>query len=69
MKEHLEKENLVNSSWNQFFASGKVEDYLKYVSGCSENAAMKAETDLVGESPHAGVYTGNRNYTETDAYR
>ena len=52
-----------NHSWNQFCATGKIEDYLHYVS-CREN-----QTDLAGDSPHAGVYRSNRNYTETDAYR
>lgn len=52
-----------SDSWNQFFASGKVEDYLNYVSGKS------TKTDWVGDSPHAGVYRSNRNHTEADAYR
>ncbi len=69
MKEHLEKENAVNNSWNQFLTSGRVEDYLSYVSDCRENMTAKVEADWVGESPHAGVYTGNRNHIETDAYR
>ena len=52
-----------SNSWNQFLTTGKVEDYLSYASGRSQ------KTDWVGDSPHAGVYTGNRNHIETDACR
>ncbi|MBQ9142183.1 MAG: hypothetical protein IJX63_10390 [Lachnospiraceae bacterium] len=59
-----------NDSWNQFLASGKVEDYLHYVAGYGgEDRFENAKTDRVGERPHAGVYRGNRNHIEADAYR
>ncbi len=59
-----------SDSWNQFFASGRVEDYLSYVAGYGgADRFGSAKTDWVGDSPHAGVYRGNRNHIETDAYR
>lgn len=59
-----------SDSWNQFCTSGRIEDYLSYVSCRSENDCFKnSKSDCVGDSPHAGVYSGNRNYIETDAYR
>lgn len=59
-----------SDSWNQFFATGKVEDYLHYVAGCGKEERLDSvETEWVGDSSHAGVYRGNRNHIETDAYR
>ena len=59
-----------SDSWNQFFASGKVEDYLHYVAGCRKEASPDdRKTKWVGDSSHAGVYRGNGNHIETDAYR
>ena len=60
----------VNASWNQFFTSGKVEDYLNYVAGCGKaGQGEDVKAKWVGDSSHAGIYRGNRDYTETDAYR
>ncbi len=56
-------------SWNQFFKSGKVEDYLQYV---SQRSSMLQDTGISswgGVSSHAGFDTGNRYDIETDAYR
>ncbi len=56
-------------SWNQFFKSGRVEDYLKYV---SQHSSLKQDTGISswgGVSSHAGFDTGNRYDIETDAYR
>ncbi len=57
------QETRENQSWNQFYVTGRIEDYLSYVS-CRDHKA-----DMAGDSSHAGVYRGNRNHTETDAYR
>ena len=57
-------------SWNQFFKSGKVEDYLQYVS--QHSSSLKQDTGMSnwgGENSHAGFDTGNRYDIETDAYR
>ncbi|MBQ7776692.1 MAG: hypothetical protein IJ379_12305 [Lachnospiraceae bacterium] len=68
MKEPSERTE--SDSWKQFFASGRVEDYLNYVSECrGAEAFQSTETDWVGDSPHAGVYRSNRNHIETDTYR
>ncbi len=57
-------------SWKRFFTSGKVEDYLSYVSDArSEDVLVSKKADWAGDSPHAGVYRSNGNYIETDTYR
>ncbi len=56
-------------SWNQFFKSGKVEDYLQYVSQRSYLEQDAGISSLGGVSSHAGFDTGNRHDIETDAYR
>lgn len=56
-------------SWNQFLKSGKVEDYLQYV---SQQSSLQQDTEISswgGASSHAGFDTGNRYDIETDAYR
>lgn len=48
--------------WKQFETSGKVEDYLNFVS------MEKGETERgepTGENGHAGIYMGDGNHTET----
>lgn len=57
-------------SWNQFFASGRVEDYLSYAALCKEmNKADDVRAKWAGEGSHAGVYRSNRNHIEADTYR
>ena len=56
-------------SWNQFFKSGKVEDYLQYV---SQRSSIQQDTGISswgGVGSRAGFDTGNRYNIETDAYR
>ena len=68
MEEQLQIKDM--DSWNQFFKSGRVEDYLNYVSQYS--GIMERETgnsSWGGEDSHAGFDSGNRYDTETDAYR
>lgn len=66
--------------WKQFEHTGKVEDYLSYKSYVGMNAAKGAlkpveglhrmeERGRTGADSHAGIYMGNRNDIETDAYR
>ncbi len=56
--------------WNQFFASGKIEDYLSYASGGRSTEQVESvKAEWAGDDSHAGVYRGNRNHIETDAYR
>lgn len=68
MKEQVQIKEM--DSWNQFFKSGKVEDYLHYVS--QQSSGLKQETGIGswgGVSSHAGFDTDNRYDIETDAYR
>lgn len=60
--------------WEQFEHTGKVEDYLSYVSeiSVSEGTAAiekRGETDKAGVNPYAGIHMGNRNDIKTDACR
>ena len=50
--------------WKQFENSGKVEDYLSFVSNYRQEATgmMRAAR----EGGHAGIYTGNRDCFEAD---
>lgn len=57
-------------SWEQFFKSGRVEDYLNYVS--QQNSGLNQDTGISswgGVGSRAGFDTGNRYNIETDAYR
>ncbi|MCI8286201.1 MAG: hypothetical protein HFH89_00750 [Lachnospiraceae bacterium] len=52
--------------WKQFESSGRIEDYLSFVSN------MRQETDMAGivrEGGHAGIYIGNRHHFEADPGR
>ena len=42
--------------WKQFETSGKIEDYLSFVSGERQEMGEESQT---GESGHAGVYMGD----------
>lgn len=60
--------------WKQFEHTGRVEDYLSYVSGMSVaegTAAMEKrdETGKAGANSYAGIHMGYRNDIKTDAYR
>ncbi len=48
-------------SWKRFENSGKIEDYLAFVSGVKQ--------EQVKEGSHAGTYMCNGNRIETDSYR
>ena len=68
MKETIQRKE--RDSWDRFLQSGKVEDYLSYVS-CM-NSQMQGVADRnhpEGDGSHAGFYTGDRYHIETDAYR
>lgn len=68
MKEPMQIREM--DSWNQFLKSGRVEDYLNYVS--QQEAVLMPDTGISswgGVSSHAGFDTGNRYDIETDAYR
>lgn len=68
MKEQ-EKRN-ADKSWNRFYESGKIEDYLAYVGKSTVFCDEKSiNSEWIGEESYAGIYTGNRYYIETDAYR
>ena len=49
--------------WKQFETSGKIEDYLAFVSNEGQGARRGEQ---VKESGHAGVYMGDGNHTETE---
>ena len=60
--------------WKQFEHTGRVEDYLSYVSEMSISectAAIKNgdKADKAGVNPYAGIHMGNRNDIKTDACR
>ena len=55
-------------SWKRFLTSGRVEDYLSYVSEARSEAGLVSKK-AAGDSSHAGVYRGNGDYIETDTYR
>ena len=54
--------------WKQFEASGRIEDYLTFVSKRGE-AEGTNRTEQVGQSGHAGIYNRNGNDTETISHR
>ncbi len=49
--------------WKQFESSGKIEDYLSFVSSVSQ--MRKDVTGQVREENYAGIYMGNGNHIET----
>ena len=63
--------------WEQFAHTGKVEDYLSYVSGGTYKASQSDKEDKgtdveqqrIGANPYAGIHICDRNRIETDAYR
>ena len=52
--------------WQQFMASGKVEDYLRYA--CLKEA-KEASKETLGENPYAGLVFRDRDGVEPDSYR
>ena len=68
MKETIQRKE--TDYWEKFLKSGNVEDYLKCVS-CFANRIQgeSGSSHPEGDGSHAGIYTGNRDYIETDAYR
>lgn len=68
MKEPVQIKEM--DSWNQFLRTGRVEDYLQYVSQHSDTLNSKTgNSNWGGENSHAGFDTGNRYDIETGAYR
>lgn len=62
--------------WAQFEHTGKVEDYLSYVSMQDTDSAGRekaedgdTEKDQAGANPYAGIHMGNGNDFKTDACR
>lgn len=51
--------------WKQFESSGRIEDYLSFV---SRNRQDKT-AGQTREDSHAGIYNGDRNHIETDPGR
>lgn len=68
MKETIQRKE--RDFWERFLNSGRVEDYLNYVS-CSGGGVKKdtVSSHWEGDGSHAGIYTGDRYHIETDAYR
>ncbi|MCH5341145.1 MAG: hypothetical protein J1E01_06745 [Acetatifactor sp.] len=50
--------------WKQFESSGRIEDYLAFVSSVRREAERG---DRAKESGHAGVYMGDGNHTEAES--
>ena len=67
MKDTVEKQE--SDTWNRFLSTGRIEDYLQYAVCKNAVDVQNKLTGQVGDSPHAGVYRGNRNHTEADTYR
>lgn len=61
--------------WKQFECSGRIEDYLSFVSsagqtGCDRTGRKrKTGEGYSGEDEYAGIYMGDGNYSETDSRR
>lgn len=63
--------------WKQFEHTGKVEDYLSYVSGreytssqiTKEDNGPEGQRQGTGVNPYAGIHIRDGNRVETDAYR
>lgn len=53
--------------WKQFESSGKIEDYLTFVSKNRQEEMAKAVQ--MREGGHAGIYIGDRNHFEADPSR
>ena len=51
--------------WKQFENTGRIEDYLSYVSVESRDAGYRDSAR--GEEVHAGIYHGDRNHIEAVA--
>lgn len=49
--------------WKRFENSGKIEDYLSFVSGGGKET--EAEQNASGAASHAGIYHSNRDYIKT----
>lgn len=68
MRETIQRKN--QDSWERFFKSGRVEDYLSYVSGTGKSENEDTVTShWEGDGSHAGFYTGDRHHIEADTYR
>lgn len=77
MKDTVEKKE--SDIWNRFCTTGSVEDYLLYATGRGVKGTFTAGESVAGvqnelagqagDSPHAGFYSSDGNYIETDAYR
>ena len=50
--------------WKQFENSGKIEDYLSFVSSTRQEGKDRA--GQVRADGHAGIHYSDRNYTEAD---
>ena len=50
--------------WKQFESSGKIEDYLAFVSSARQETERGKKAK---ESGHAGVYLGDGNHTEAES--
>lgn len=61
--------------WKQFEHTGKVEDYLSYVSEHTEVRPLAGadaagdRQEKAGANPYAGIHMCDRDDIETDAYR
>lgn len=77
-----QREEQEKESWNAFWGSGKVEDYLRYVSrksdegfaGAKESATGSTggfyeKTEGVKDEPYAGIYSSDRDHSQADSYR
>ena len=54
--------------WKQFEASGRIEDYLTFVSK-REEAGATNRTEQVKQGGHAGIYNCNGNDTQAVSHR
>lgn len=77
-----QSEEQEKDSWNAFWGSGKVEDYLRYASrksdegfsgtkefGIGSTGGFHEITEGVKNEPYAGYYSSDRDYSQTESYR
>lgn len=63
--DYTEDAEMEERYWKQFESSGKIEDYLTFVSNMKDGDTAGQERT----ESHAGTYIGNGNHTETDPGR
>lgn len=74
-----QREEQEQNSWERFFNTGKVEDYLRYTSSkqdavlgeaySTKSGVFHEKTEGVKDKPYAGFYSSDRDHSQADSYR